>query len=116
MENAEYNHAMQWLAPGQFQTYPEYGNSTNLWDQYSEFNAGALVSDASGFMFDQTPVLNEYTAINNVYTQYQKSIEYGAVDPTSTLEEMKTALEAAGYQKYLDEKQAQYTAWKESNG
>ena len=116
VENAEYNHAMQWLAPGQFQTYPEYGNSTNLWDQYSEFNAGALVSDASGFMFDQTPVLNEYTAINNVYTQYQKSIEYGAVDPTSTLEEMKTALEAAGYQQYLDEKQAQYSAWKEANG
>ena len=26
------------------------------------------------------------------------------------------ALDAAGYQKYLDEKQAQYTAWKEANG
>ena len=65
-------------------------------------------------MFDQTPVINEYTAINNVYLQYQKSIEYGAVEPASALEEMKTALESAGYQKYLDEKQAQYTAWKQT--
>ena len=62
------------------------------------------------------PGRNEYTAINNVYQQYQKSIEYGAVDPASTLEEMKAALDSAGYQKYLDEKQAQYTAWKEANG
>ena len=116
VENPEYNHAMQWLAPGQFLTYPEYGNSTDLWDQYTEFNENAIISEGSGFMFDQTPVLTEYTAINNVYTQYQKSIEYGAVDPGPALEEMKAALEAAGYQKYLDEKQAQYTAWKESNG
>ena len=116
VENAEYNHAMQWLAPGQFQTYPEYGNPTNLWNLYEEFNSGATVSEANGFIFDQTPVINEYTAINNVYTQYQKSIEYGAVEPTAALEEMKSALEAAGYQKYLDEKQSQYTAWKEANG
>ena len=36
-------------------------------------------------MFDQTPVVNatEYTALTNVYTQYQKSIEYGAVEPTA---------------------------------
>ena len=116
VENAEYNHAVQWLAPGQFLTYPEYGNSTDLWEQYEKFNDGAIVSDANGFIFNQTPVVNEYTAINNVYTQYQKSIEYGAVEPTAALEEMKAALDAAGYQKYLDEKQAQYTAWKEANG
>ena len=116
VENAEYNHAMQWIAPGQFQTYPEYGNPTNLWELYEEFNSGAIVSEASGFIFDQTPVVNEYTAINNVYQQYQKSIEYGAVDPASTLEEMKAALDSAGYQAYLEEKQSQYTAWKEANG
>ena len=114
VENAEYNHAVQWLAPGQFLAYPEYGNAPDIWEQYETFNDGAMQSEAMGFMFDQTPVVNEYTAINNVYLQYQKSIEYGAVEPASALEEMKTALEAAGYQKYLDEKQAQYTAWKQT--
>lgn len=114
IENPEYNHAVQWIAPGQFLAYPEYGNSPDLWEQYETFNNGALKSEAIGFMFDQTPVINEYTAINNVYLQYQKSIEYGAVEPASALEEMKTALESAGYQKYLDEKQAQYTAWKQT--
>ena len=116
MKNAEYNHAVQWLAPAQFLAYPEYGNSTDLWEQYENFNQNAIKSEAVGFMFDQTPILTEYTAINNVYLQYQKSIEYGAVDPDSALEEMNRALEAAGYQRYLDEKQAQYTAWKEANG
>ena len=116
LENAEYNHAVQWMAPGQFLAMPEYGNPTDLWDQYEIFNDEAIKSEAIGFMFDQTPVATEYTALTNVYTQYQKSIEYGAVDPTSSLEEMKAALDAAGYQKYLDEKQAQYTAWKDANG
>ena len=116
LENAEYNHAVQWMAPGQFLAMPEYGNPTDLWDQYDEFNTNAIKSDAYAFMFDQTPVRNEYTALNNVYQQYQKSIEFGAVDPAPALEEMKAALDSAGYQKYLDEKQAQYTAWKEANG
>ena len=116
IDGGEYNHAVQWMAPGQFLAMPEYGNPTNLWDQYEEFNENAIKSEAVGFMFDQTPVATEYTAITNVYQQYQKSIEYGAVEPTAALEEMKAALDAAGYQKYLDEKASQYAAWKEANG
>lgn len=116
VENAEYNHALQWLAPGQFLAMPEYGNPTNLWDVYEDFNSNAIVSEASGFSFDKNPVANEYTALSNVYTEYQKSIEYGMTEPEAALAEMKAKLEAAGYQAYMDEKQSQLDSWRANNG
>ncbi len=115
-EGAEYNHALQWIAPGQFLAMPEYGNPTNLWDVYEEFNANATVSEASGFTFDNTPVTNEYTALSNAYSEYQKSIEYGMTDPETAIPEMIEKLNAAGYQKYMEEKQTQLDAWRANNG
>lgn len=115
-DGAEYNHALQWLAPGQFLAMPEYGNPTNLWDIYEEFNANAVVSEASGFTFDNTPVTNEYTALSNAYSEYQKSIEYGMTDPDTAIPEMIEKLNAAGYQRYMEEKQTQLDAWRANNG
>ena len=117
VENAEYNHALQWLAPGQFLAMPEYGNPVNIWDVYEEFNAGAIVSEASGFSFNKTPVANEYTAISNVYSEYQKQIEYGmsgGVD--AALADMEAKLKAAGYDTYMQEKQSQLDTWRANNG
>ncbi len=117
VENAEYNHALQWLAPGQFLAMPEYGNPSNIWDVYEDFNNGAIVSEASGFSFNKTPVANEYTAISNVYSEYQKQIEYGmSGDPDAAIAEMEEKLNAAGYQTYMDEKQSQLDTWRANNG
>jgi putative aldouronate transport system substrate-binding protein len=115
-EDAEYNHALQWLAPGQFLAMPEYGNPSNIWDVYTEFNNNAIVSEASGFSFDKTPVANEYTALTNVYSEYQKSIEYGMVDSEAAIAEMEEKLKAAGYETYMAEKQSQLDAWRVANG
>ncbi len=115
-EGSDYMHAMQWLAPGQFTAMPEYGNPSNIWDLYEEFNDNAVISEASGFAFDTSPVANEYTAVTNVYNEYQKAIEYGVNDPEPLIEEMKARLESAGYQNIIDEKQRQYDAWREANG
>lgn len=115
-ETTDYSHSMQWLAPAQFKAYAEYGNPSNIWELYEEFNAEAIVSSASGFVFDKAPVANEYTAITNVYNEYQKTIEYGISDPEPAIEEMKAKLDAAGYQTYMDEKQKQFDAWRAANG
>ena len=115
-EDAEYNHALQWLAPGQFLAMPEYGNPTNLWDVYEEFNANATVSEASGFQFDNSTVATQYTALSNAYTEYQKSIEYGMSDPETAIPEMLDKLNAAGYQEYMAEKQTQLDNWRANNG
>ncbi len=115
-DSTDYNHAMQWLAPAQFKAYAEYGNPSNIWDLYEEFNAGAIVSGASGFVFDTAKVANEYTAITNVYNEYQKSIEYGTVDPEPAIAEMKEKMTAAGLDVYIAEKQSQLDAWLAANG
>ena len=95
---------------------PEYGNPTNLWDVYEEFNANATVSEASGFQFDNSTVATQYTALSNAYTEYQKSIEYGMSDPETAIPEMLDKLNAAGYQEYMAEKQTQLDNWRANNG
>lgn len=106
-----WNHSMGWLMPNQFITHVWVGNSPTLWDEIQEFNETAVVSAASGFTFDTTNVANEVTAVQNVYNEYQASVEYGFVDPETGIAEMNEKMMSAGLQKIIDEKQAQLDAW-----
>lgn len=69
----------------------------------------------SGFSFDSTNVANEITAVQNVYNEYQTSVEYGFVDPETGIAEMNDKMMAAGLQKIIDEKAAQLAVWQEAN-
>ena len=80
-----------------------------------ECNTNAKVSKASGFSFDSTNVANELTAVQNVYNEYQTSVEYGFVDPETGIAEMNDKMMTAGLQKIIDEKKAQLAAWQEAN-
>jgi putative aldouronate transport system substrate-binding protein len=111
-DDSDFGHVMQWLAPAEFIAHVQDGNPTDLWEQYIEFNNSAVVSKASGFTFSTAPVATQYTAVTNVYNQYQKLIEFGfASDPESSIAEMNAAMQAAGLQDIIDEKQAQLDAW-----
>ncbi len=110
-EDGTFNHGMQWLAPSQFKGYVKEGNPVDLWEQYEVFNEGSTKSLASGFTFDTAPVSTEYTAVTNVYNQYQKSIEFGFSDPESSIDEMNAAMKTAGLDKIIAEKQSQLDAW-----
>lgn len=114
--NSGYNHSMGWLMPNQFLTYVWEGNSPTLWEEMKEFNTSAVVSSASGFIFNSENVLNELTAVQNIYNEYQASIEYGFVDPETGIAEMNEKMMNAGLQKIIDEKQAQLDEWAEANG
>lgn len=114
--NSGYNHSMGWLMPNQFITHVWTGNNANLWDEMREFNTSAVVSSASGFIFNSANVLNELTAVQNIYNEYQTSIEYGFVDPETGITEMNDKMMAAGLQKIIDEKQAQLDEWAAANG
>lgn len=114
--NSGYNHSMGWLMPNQFLTYVWEGNSPTLWEEMKEFNTSAVVSSASGFIFNSENVLNELTAVQNIYNEYQASIEYGFVDPETGIAEMNEKMMDAGLQKIIDEKQAQLDEWAEANG
>ena len=110
-EDGTFNHGMQWLAPSQFKGYVKEGNPVDLWEQYEVFNEGSTKSLASGFTFDTAPVSTEYTAVTNVYNQYQKSIEFCFSDPESSIDEMNAAMKTAGLDKIIAEKQSQLDAW-----
>ena len=64
-----------------------------------------------GFAFDSTTITTELTAVTNVYEEYQKSLEYGFVDPEVGIPEMLEKMNNAGLAKIIAEKQAQLDAW-----
>ena len=113
--NSGWNHSMGWMMPNQFLTHVWEGNDPDLWTEMKEFNTNAKVSKASGFSFDSTNVANELTAVQNVYNEYQTSVEYGFVDPETGIAEMNDKMMTAGLQKIIDEKKAQLAAWQEAN-
>ena len=113
--NSGWNHSMGWMMPNQFLTHVWEGNDPDLWTKMKEFNTNAKVSKASGFSFDSTNVANELTAVQNVYNEYQTSVEYGFVDPETGIAEMNDKMMTAGLQKIIDEKKAQLAAWQEAN-
>ncbi len=110
-EDSDFGHAMQWLCPAEFIAYVQEGNPADLWEQYRAFNEGAVVSKASGFTFNVAPVATQYTAVTNVYNQYQKAIEFGFSDPDTAIAEMNDAMKKAGLEDIIAEKQKQLDAW-----
>ncbi len=109
--NSGWNHSVGWEMPNQFATHVWNGNAPDLWQQIFDFNANAEKSVASGFTFDSTSTATELTAVQNAYDEYQKSLEYGYVDPVTGIPEMNAKLMGAGLQKIIDAKQEQLDAW-----
>jgi len=112
-----YNLNMGWLMGDEFLSHVWQGNPPTLWDQMKAFNQQALTnkSKAFGFTFDETPVKTEIVAITNVINQYAKGLEFGVVDPKTTLPEFIQALKSAGIDKVIAEKQNQLNAWAAAN-
>ena len=102
---------LNWLYPNQFASTVPKGNSADLWERTAAFNEEARQSPASGFAFDSTGIATELTAVTNVYEEYQKSLEYGFVDPETAIPEMLEKMNSAGLQKIIEEKQTQLDAW-----
>lgn len=92
------------------------GNAADVWEQTDEMNKKAIQSIASGFTFDNSNVIAEYTALNNVYEEYRYQIEYGFIEPEAGIAEMVERMKSAGLDKYIAEKQAQLDAWAETVG
>lgn len=102
---------LNWLYPNQFASTVLVGNTADLWDRTRKFNEEAIKSPAMGFAFDSTTITTELTAVTNVYEEYQKSLEYGFVDPEVGIPEMLEKMNNAGLAKIIAEKQAQLDAW-----
>lgn len=79
-----------------------------------EQNKSAKTSPAMGFTFDSSNVKTQYTAVLNVISQYLPGLICGSLDPDTEIDKFIQALNDAGYQDILNEKQTQLDAWKAS--
>ena len=74
-------------------------------------NAEAPRSKALGFSYDNAAVANYITQLDNVCSKYQIGLETGALDPETALPEFNQALQDAGIDAVIAEKQTQFDAW-----
>lgn len=105
--SSNWYHPLQWNMPNQYIAHVWEGNDLDLYKQLDEFNEASVKSCALGFSFNTDNVATEMTAVQNVYDEYQKSIEFGMVEPEEAIEEMNSKMMDAGLQTIIDEKQTQ---------
>jgi len=110
-DTSGYLHSVNWQLPNQFIAGVFEGDDLGLWDEMKEFNQNATISNALGFSFDNSSLTTEFTALTNIYLEYQKQLEFGFVDPATGIPEMVERLKGAGLEKYMAEKQKQLDEW-----
>lgn len=114
-QESGYNPQAGWIFGNQYITHVWEGDDIDLYVQLKEFNDTAAKSKAFGFTFDNSSVITETAAVQSVYDQYKMGLECGLVDPSTGIDEMVSALKAAGLDTIIAEKQAQLDAWAEEN-
>lgn len=94
-----------------FLMYPMAGTDPDSLDWELEQNKTAKTSPAMGFTFDSSQVKTQYTAVKNVVSQYLPGLICGNLDPETEIDKFLNALNDAGYQDILAEKQEQLDQW-----
>ena len=77
------------------------------WDK----EEGAVLSKASGFIFDTTPVASELAMMTSIYTEYFKPMSSGFLSYDENYEDAIKQLKDAGLDKYMEEYQRQFSEW-----
>ena len=103
--------SLDWAWPNMRITPVWEGNDADIWDQMQTFCDSAVSSPAIGFRFDNTNVMNEITACNNVVDKYNTALRWGELNPDEALPKFIDELKTAGVDTIIAEKQAQLDAW-----
>jgi putative aldouronate transport system substrate-binding protein len=106
-----YSPGVAWELGNQFLNYVWDSENPDKWNLFKEFNSGAISSPGLGFVFNSESVKSEVGALANVIKQYQRALDTGSVDTDKVLPEYVAALKAAGVEKVIAEKQAQFDAF-----
>lgn len=102
---------LDWAWPNGRITPVFEGDDLDKWDQLEKFCDEAHRSPALGFRFDNTNVVNEITACNNVISKYEVGLRWGVLNPDEALPKFNEELKAAGIDTIIAEKQAQLDAF-----
>ena len=87
-----------------------YTNMMKCWEYPAE-----NFSSAMGFVFDKSPVFDQYAACGAIVDEYRKAILFGQVDLDSTLEKFNQELEENGVNEIIAEMQNQFDAFLAAN-
>jgi putative aldouronate transport system substrate-binding protein len=107
-QTPKYAPGVAWELGNQVLNYTWNTEDPKKWENFKEFNKGAVPSPALGFVFNSDNVKAEVGALANVIKQYAKALETGSVDSDKVLPEYISALKAAGVDKVIAEKQKQF--------
>lgn len=113
-DNVGWNLDCPWFYPNQCLSAPF---STEMVNYYTDMvacwtNPDNNYSSAMGFVFDKTPVYDQYTACSAIVDEYRDSLYYGQVsDVDSVLAEFNKELEQNGIDEIISEMQKQYDAF-----
>jgi len=94
-----------------FLMYPTMGSDPASLEWELEQNKTAPTSPAMGFTFDSSRLKTQYTAVKNVIAQYLPGLVCGSLNPDTEITKFVNALNDAGYNEILAEKQKQLDAW-----
>lgn len=109
---SSYNLNQDWFFGNQFLSYIfGKGRDTTIYERLAENNRTANFSPAMGFTYDSTAVRNELTELSNVESEFAPGLETGTTDPATELPRFLEALQNAGIDKVIAEKQTQLDAW-----
>jgi len=95
-----------------FQMSTIEGDPENAWDQVRRQNEQAESSVLLGFIFDNKSVINEVANCKAVFDKYKNELLTGASNPDVAVPAMVRDLNAAGFQKIMDEAQRQVNAFR----
>ncbi len=112
LEDSKYKPNRSWTFGNVFITYLQPGQEDGVWEETIKMNEESIVSPLIGFNFNSEAVNSELTQCLSVFDEYGPGLLTGSVDPEKYLPEFLDKLKTAGFEKILQEEQAQIDAWK----
>lgn len=106
-----YNFNRNWQHPNQYLAYVWQGDSVDLGEEVKRYNEEAPKSVALGIYFDESSYKLERDRVKEVAEAYLEGFLKGEFDPEVMLPAFWRALDEAGIQKVIAEKQRQMDAY-----
>jgi putative aldouronate transport system substrate-binding protein len=106
--NSEWS--MAGYTQGTFFTVTPIAGEVDQWEEVKELNEQATGSVLLGFDLDPSNIQNELANCRAVWNKYKSELLTGARNPEELVETVTTELEAAGFNKIIEEAQNQINA------
>lgn len=109
--NKKYGLNIGWELPNQTIAYVWEGEEPSKWEEQNDLIKKASRSKALGFTYDSSKTAGELTALTNAKNQFYDAIGTGSLNPDTAITQFNDALNKAGLQTVMDEKQKQLDEW-----